>query len=149
QPRSTEPARMRESAAMEAGGAVDVRELERVFTPRKRHPVIAPDGVSLTIPTGEMHRMLGPNGAGKTPLVKILSSVLLPTSGTAQLLGHDVVAETRAVRPLIGIVFGGERGLYTRLTARQNLEYWGALCRLSSTTIRERSSALLERVGLT
>jgi ABC-2 type transport system ATP-binding protein len=97
---------------------------------------------------GEVHGMLGPNGAGKTTLVKILSTVLLPTSGTAQVLGHDVVEETRAVRPLIGIVFGGERGLYTRLSARQNLEYWGALYRLSSATIKERSSALLERVGL-
>ncbi len=133
---------------MQAGVAVDVRELERVFTPRKREPVVALDGVSLTIPTGEVHGMLGPNGAGKTTLVKILSTVLLPTSGTAQVLGHDVVEETRAVRPLIGIVFGGERGLYTRLTARQNLEYWGALYRLSSATIRQRSAALLERVGL-
>jgi ABC-2 type transport system ATP-binding protein len=138
---------MRESAPME-GAAVDVQELRRVFTPRKRDPVVALDGVSLTIPTGEVHGMLGPNGAGKTTLVKILSTVLLPTSGTAQVLGHDVVEETRAVRPLIGIVFGGERGLYTRLSARQNLEYWGALYRLSSATIKERSSALLERVGL-
>jgi ABC-2 type transport system ATP-binding protein len=63
-------------------------------------------------------------------------------------LGHDVVEETRAVRPLIGIVFGGERGLYTRLTARQNLEYWGALYRLPSALIKQRSADLLARVGL-
>src|SRR6266487_781075 len=128
--------------------AVEVREIRRSFTPRKREPVVALDGVSLSIPAGEVHGLLGPNGAGKTTLVKIRSTVLLPTSGTAQVLGHDVVEETRAVRPLIGIVFGGERGLYTRLTARQNLEYWGALYRLSSATIRQRSAALLERVGL-
>jgi ABC-2 type transport system ATP-binding protein len=134
---------------MEAGAAVEVRELRRVFTPRKREAVVALDDVSLTVPVGEVHGMLGPNGAGKTTLVKILSTVLLPTSGTAQVLGHDVVEETRAVRPLIGIVFGGERGLYTRLSARQNLEYWGALYRLPSATIKERSAALLERVGLT
>jgi ABC-2 type transport system ATP-binding protein len=133
---------------MEAGAAVDVRELGRVFRPRKREPVVALDGVSLSIPAGEVHGMLGPNGAGKTTLVKILSTVLLPTSGTAQVLGHDVVEETRSVRPLIGIVFGGERGLYTRLTARQNLEYWGALYRLPSALIRQRSADLLERMGL-
>ncbi|MGH3050806.1 MAG: ABC transporter ATP-binding protein [Gaiellaceae bacterium] len=134
---------------MKAGAAVEVEEIGRVFTPRKRDPVVALDGVSLTIPRGEVHGLLGPNGAGKTTLVKILSTVLLPSSGRARVLGHDVVEETRAVRPLIGIVFGGERGLYTRLTARQNLEYWGALYRLSSSQIRERTELLLERVGLT
>jgi ABC-2 type transport system ATP-binding protein len=133
---------------MEAGAAVDVRELGRVFRPRMRERVVALDGVSLSIPAGVVHGMLGPNGAGKTTLVKILSTVLLPTSGTAQVLGHDVVEETRSVRPLIGIVFGGERGLYTRLTARQNLEYWGALYRLPSALIRQRSADLLERMGL-
>jgi ABC-2 type transport system ATP-binding protein len=129
--------------------AVDVQEIRRVFTPRKREPVTALAGVSLTIPVGEVHGLLGPNGAGKTTLVKILSTVLLPTGGRALVCGHDVVAETKAVRPLIGIVFGGERGLYTRLSARQNLEYWGALYRLSGAEIKSRSAALLERVGLT
>ena len=120
-----------------------------MFTPRRRDPVTALDGVSLSIPTGEVHGLLGPNGAGKTTLVKILSTVLLPTEGRAFVCGHDVVTETKAVRPLIGIVFGGERGLYTRLSARQNLEYWGALYRLSGADIKQRSKALLERVGLT
>jgi ABC-2 type transport system ATP-binding protein len=134
---------------MAAMQAVDVQEIRRVFTPRKRDPVTALDGVSLAIPVGEVHGLLGPNGAGKTTLVKILSTVLLPTEGRALVCGHDVVTETKAVRPLIGIVFGGERGLYTRLSARQNLEYWGALYRLSGTQIKERSAMLLDRVGLT
>ena len=129
--------------------AVLVDRIRRVFTPKKRDPVVALDGVSLTIPIGEVHGLLGPNGAGKTTLVKILSTVLLPTSGEAHLLGHDVVAEAAAVRPLIGIVFGGERGLYGRLSGRQNLEYWGALYKLSRTEIVERSARLLARVGLT
>jgi ABC-2 type transport system ATP-binding protein len=129
--------------------AVVVNEIQRVFTPRKREPVNALDGVSLTIPAGEVHGLLGPNGAGKTTLVKILSTVLLPTGGSASVLGHDVVAEARAVRPQIGIVFGGERGLYWRLTGRQNLEYWGALYKLSRAEIRERTGLLLERVGIT
>jgi ABC-2 type transport system ATP-binding protein len=133
-------------AAMEA---VEIEEIRRVFTPRKRDPVTALDGVSLTIPVGEVHGLLGPNGAGKTTLVKILSTVLLPTEGRALVCGHDVVTETKAVRPLIGIVFGGERGLYTRLTARQNLEYWGALYRLTGAEIKARTAMLLDRVGLT
>jgi ABC-2 type transport system ATP-binding protein len=111
--------------------------------------VVALVGVSLTIPVGEVHGLLGPNGAGKTTLVKILSTVLLPTEGRALVCGHDVVTDTKSVRPLIGIVFGGERGLYTRLSARKNLEYWGALYRLSGAEIKSRSTALLERVGLT
>jgi len=130
--------------------AVEVEEVTRVFEPRRRGStrVVALDSVSLTIPTGEIHGLLGPNGAGKTTLVKILSTVLLPTSGRARVLGHDVVGETQAVRPLIGIVFGGERGLYWRLTGRQNLEYWGALYKLPSRVSKARAQQLLERVGL-
>jgi ABC-2 type transport system ATP-binding protein len=130
--------------------AVDVQEVTRVFEPRRRGSarVVALDRLSLTIPQGEIHGLLGPNGAGKTTLVKILSTVLLPTSGRALVLGHDVVQETQAVRPLIGIVFGGEQGLYWRLTGRQNLEYWGALYKLSARAGRERAKELLARVGL-
>ncbi|MBW3639465.1 MAG: ATP-binding cassette domain-containing protein, partial [Actinobacteria bacterium] len=62
--------------------------------------------VSLAVEAGEVHGLLGPNGAGKTTLCKILSTVLLPTAGTARVLGHDVVTETAAVRRLVGIVFG-------------------------------------------
>jgi ABC-2 type transport system ATP-binding protein len=128
--------------------AVEVHHLVRVFTPRRRPPVRALDDVSLTIPAGEVHGLLGPNGAGKTTLVKILSTVLLPTSGHARVLGQDVVAQARAVRPRIGIVFGGERGLYGRLTARQNLRYWSALYRVPRAELHGRVDALLERVGL-
>jgi ABC-2 type transport system ATP-binding protein len=131
--------------------AVVVDEVTRVFEPRRKRDarVVALDRVSLQIPEGEIHGLLGPNGAGKTTLVKILSTVLVPTEGRASVLGHDVVEETRSVRPLIGIVFGGERGLYWRLTGRQNLEYWGALYKLSASQTRSRAQELLERVGLT
>jgi ABC-2 type transport system ATP-binding protein len=122
----------------------------RVFEARRKRDtrVVALDSVSLEIPEGEIHGLLGPNGAGKTTLVKILSTVLVPTSGRARVLGHDVVEETRAVRPLIGIVFGGERGLYWRLTGRQNIEYWCALYKLPASRTRSRAEELLARVGL-
>jgi ABC-2 type transport system ATP-binding protein len=128
--------------------AVDVDRITRVFEPRKAPRVVALEDVSLAISRGEIHGLLGPNGAGKTTLVKILSTVLLPTSGAARVLGHDVVADTASVRPLIGIVFGGDRGLYPRLTGRQNLEYWGALYRLPPDETASRSGSLLARVGL-
>lgn len=117
--------------------------------PKKSSPqLIALDHVSLQIDQSEILGLLGPNGAGKTTLVKILSTVLLPSSGTARVMGFDVVDQTSSVRPLIGIVFGGERGLYTRLTARQNLRYWAALYKLDRARGRARVEELLDKVGL-
>lgn len=128
--------------------AVAVRELRRVYERRGGAAHVALDGIDLSIPTGEVHGLLGPNGAGKTTLCKILSTVLLPTGGTASVLGHDVVTDTKAVRKVVGIVFGGERGLYARLTAHQNLMYWSALYRQRTRDGRRRVEALLERTGL-
>ena len=131
---------------MNAIGTVDLR---RVYKSRDGNPdVVALDGVSMDIDEGEIHGLLGPNGAGKTTLVKVLSTVLLPTSGTAYVLGHDVVLETRAVRRTIGVVLGGDRGLYWRLTGRQNLEYWAALYNVPASTAKRRVSELLDSVGL-
>lgn len=132
-----------------AEDAVVARRLRRIFKGRRKSPdVTALDGVDLLIPAGEVHGLLGPNGAGKTTLCKILSTVLLPTSGQASVGGHDVVRETAAVRRIIGIVFGGERGLYTRLTARQNLEFWAAMYGLRGRTLRRRVDAMLGQIGL-
>ncbi len=128
--------------------AVEADGLGRVFRAKKRPEVVALSDVSLRVSVGEVHGLLGPNGAGKTTLVKILSTVLLPSSGTARVMGHDVVAETAAVRPLLGLVIGGDRGLYGRLTARQNLHYWAALYRLAPAEGRARADTLLERLGL-
>jgi ABC-2 type transport system ATP-binding protein len=93
--------------------------------------------------------LLGPNGAGKTTLVKILSTVLLPTSGSARVLGCDVVRDAARIREGTGIVFGGERGLYGRLTVRDNLDYWAAMYHVPSRKARERNAMLLAKVGLT
>jgi ABC-2 type transport system ATP-binding protein len=130
--------------------AVVATALTREFKPRKRglDPVVALDGIDLTVARGEIHGLLGPNGAGKTTLVRILSTILTPTRGSAAVLGHDVAAEPEAVRRSIGLVFGGDRGLYTRLSGRHNLEYWAALYGVPRAVTRHRIAQILERVGL-
>ena len=94
---------------------------------RKNKLISALDGINLSVNRGELFGLLGPNGAGKTTMTRILSTVLLPTSGVAQVFGMDVVKEAREIRPRIGIVFGGDRGLYWRLSGRDNLEYFATL----------------------
>jgi ABC-2 type transport system ATP-binding protein len=129
--------------------AITTRELTRTFKGQAGRPdVVALDGVNLEIPEGEVRGLLGPNGAGKTTLVKILCTILLPTRGKAAVLGHDLEAQAKSVREVIGIVLGGERGLYWNLTGRQNLEYWAALYRVPRDETRRRAGILLERVGL-
>ncbi|WP_125775325.1 ABC transporter ATP-binding protein [Antribacter gilvus] len=128
--------------------ALHLESLTRVFTPRGKAPVTALDGVDLRLPAGGVHGLLGPNGAGKTTLCKIACTVLLPTSGRASVLGFDVVRDAAEVRREIGIVFGGERGLYGRLSARENLEFWCAMHGLGRRETRTRVSALLDRLGL-
>ena len=129
--------------------AVVVENLRRTYSSRSREtPLEALKQVSLTVDEGAVHGLLGPNGAGKTTLVKVLSTVLLPTSGSVRVLGHDVVREADEVRGLVGVVFGGERGLYPRVSARRNLLFWGALYHLGRRTARERADQLLDRLGL-
>src|ERR1700712_4299265 len=128
---------------------VDALGLGRVYAARgKGEPVRALDGVSLQVPLGTVQGLLGPNGAGKTTLTKILSTALLPSSGTASVLGHDVVTDTANVRRSIGVVLGGDRGLYPRISARANLEYWAALYHVPTAVAHKRVPELLERVGL-
>lgn len=130
--------------------AVETNRLRREFRARSsgRDAVVALDDVDLVVDQGEVHGLLGPNGAGKTTLIKILTTVLLPTSGTARVLGHDVVEGASDVRRLIGLVFGGDRGLYTRLTARQNVDYWAALYDVPARDAPSVIKRLLTLVGL-
>jgi ABC-2 type transport system ATP-binding protein len=134
--------------------AIEVRDLRRTYTSTKglfgtqRVQREALRGVSLKVERGELFGLLGPNGAGKTTLVKILSTVLLPTTGSATVLGHDVVRETSRIRRRIGLVFGGERGLYGSISGRDLLRFWATLYRLSPGDGRARTEELLELVGL-
>jgi ABC-2 type transport system ATP-binding protein len=115
---------------------------------RKRKEIVALDGVDLSIEKGELFGLLGPNGAGKTTITRILATVLLPTSGSAQVFGLDIVKAVRQIRPRIGLVFGGERGLYWRLSGRDNLQYFADLYNVPPEVAKKRIPELLELVGL-
>lgn len=135
--------------------AVDVQHLHKVFQSiqgfwrQKRHPVVAVEDISFSIGKGELFGMVGPNGAGKTTTVKMLSTLLLPTSGTARIFGLDIIKDTSKIRTRIGFTFGGNKGLYSRLSGLDNLKYFAELYKLASDTIDKRIKELLEVVGLT
>jgi ABC-2 type transport system ATP-binding protein len=116
---------------------------------RRSLEVEAVRGVSFEIGEGELFGLLGPNGAGKTTTIKMLITLLIPTSGSARVLGHDVVEDARWVRAHIGYVFGGDRGLYERLSALDNLRYFAELYGVDPARQRPRIAELLELVGLT
>jgi len=135
--------------------AIEVRGVTRLFESRKGFlfrevtRTEALKGVDLTVPPQAIFGLLGPNGAGKTTLVKILSTLLLPTSGSARVLGHDVVEDSGWLRPRIGLVLGGERGLYNRINARENLRYFADLYGIPSHSREARIDEVLDRVELT
>ena len=134
--------------------AIEVTNLRRVFKTnigvlrRRAKEVVAVDDISFEVEPGELFGLLGPNGAGKTTTVKMLTTLLLPTSGMARVLGHDVARQAEAIRPRIGFIFGGERGLYWRLSAVDNLRYFASLYQMDPEVTNRRIPELLEMVGL-
>ena len=131
--------------------AHDLRRTYRTSTGivrRRPLEVEAVRGISFEVAEGELFGLLGPNGAGKTTTIKMLITLLLPTAGEARVLGLDVVREAHEVRKRIGYVFGGERGLYERLSGLDNLRYFGELYGLSGKRQRARIQEVLELVGL-
>jgi ABC-2 type transport system ATP-binding protein len=140
---------------MRGGLAIEADDLWRTYRTRtgwlrpRRGEVQAVRGVSLAVRKGELFGLLGPNGAGKTTTIKLLNTLLLPTAGTARVCGFDVVRQTREVRRRIGYVFGGDRGLYDRLSGYDNLRYFAELYGVPARGQRRRIGELLELVGLT
>src|SRR5512135_2418663 len=116
--------------------------------PDQRTTFRAVDGIDLRVETGEIFGLLGPNGAGKTTTMKMISTLLEPTAGTIEVLGIDVAREPRKVRARIGAMLSGERSLYWKLTARENLEYFAALYHIPPQVARRRIDDLLERMEL-
>jgi len=113
-----------------------------------RKELVALQDVSLDVRRGELFGLLGPNGAGKTTLIKILTTLLAPTSGLAHVAGHDVVAEPHLVRPRINMVSGGESSGYGLLTVRENLWMFSQFYGLPSKEAYKRIDELLKMVGL-
>ncbi|WP_433528502.1 ABC transporter ATP-binding protein [Micromonospora sp. CA-263727] len=128
--------------------AIDVADLTRTFRGPDGKRKLAVDGLSFHVRRGEMVGLLGPNGAGKTSTVKVLMTVLLPTSGKVTVMGHDVVAEAQRVRRLTGVILGGDTGLYGRLSARDNLLLFADLYGLPYRSQKRRIAELLDLVGL-
>ena len=134
--------------------AIDVQSLKKIFETRrgfwrqKKKSVLAVEDISFSIAKGELFGLLGPNGAGKTTTVKMLTTILLPTSGTASVLGFDLSKDTQEIRKRIGFTFGGARGLYGRLTARDNLRYFAELYALEPGLSKKRIAEMLALVGL-
>lgn len=129
---------------------IDIDSLSRTYEGKGKSPSVnALDNVSLRISEGEIFGVLGPNGAGKTTLIRILSTLLTPTSGRVSIAGHDVVEDANVVRNSIGVAFGGERGLYDRLNAEDNLRFACELYRVNRGLQSARIAEVLELVDLT
>lgn len=112
---------------------IQVKSLEKKFG-----QTIAVDNISFSVNKGEIFGLLGENGAGKTTTLRMLATMLKPTSGTAILNNYDLIKDPDKVRSCIGILFGGESGLYDRLTAAENIEYFGKLNNMKSDYLNTR-----------
>ncbi len=122
--------------------AIVVEGLERAFG-----DVLAVQGVNLVVDEGEIYGFLGPNGAGKTTTVRMLTTLLLPTGGSASVAGHDVVSEARAVRQTIGVALQ-EAALDPLMTGRELIRLQATLQGIPTDEGKRRADDLLERVGL-
>jgi len=120
------------------------RSLSDIMHGRPSAETHALKDVSLAIEEGEVFGLLGPNGSGKTTFLKLLSTILSPTSGTATIFGHDVLREPRRVRQMVALVTAEERSLYWRLTGRQNLRFFASLYGLDGQRIEAKIDELLE-----
>lgn len=138
--------------------AINVTNLTKTFLSKRRRGrlpftgerigIKALDELSLRVKDGDMVGLLGPNGAGKTTLIKILSTLIIPDSGTVKVNGYDILKDSLKVRESLGVMLTGERTLYWKLTGRENLLYFSRLYHVPKDLARRRIDELLALVGL-
>lgn len=133
---------------------IEVKDLKREFITtkgwinRKKEFVKAVDGISFEVKKGEIFGLLGQNGAGKTTIIKMLITLLAPSSGTCKVLGYNTYGEEKKFRDKINFIFGGEMGVYRRLSARDNLKYFANLYYMDKDKVDNQIEELLELVDL-
>jgi sodium transport system ATP-binding protein len=124
-----------------------IHEVTKQFKDKKKY-VTALKHVSLSIQKGEVVGLLGENGAGKTTLLRTIATLLTPTEGSIEVAGHDTLKEPNEIKTKIGVLFGGETGLYDRLSARENLQYFARLYGLSKHETKVRIDDLSRMFGM-
>ena len=126
---------------------VVVQGLTKTFYDESRGEVRAVDTIDFSCNEGEVFGLLGANGAGKTTTLRMLSTILKPTAGTASVLGHDVLKDPEGVRKNLGF-FSASTALYPRLTARETIEFFARINQYPSDRVKERVDYLVQRFGI-
>lgn len=127
---------------------VVVCNLTKTFLDESRGTIRAVDGISFDCRESEVFGLLGANGAGKTTTLRMLSTIITPSSGTAKILGHDIVKDPAAVRQSMGF-YSASTALYPRLTARETIEFFARINQYPESKVEERVDALIKRFGIT
>jgi ABC-2 type transport system ATP-binding protein len=131
---------------------IEVNNLKRSYigtvSMTKKKSIEALKGISFKVEEGEIFGLLGPNGAGKTTAIKILTTLLAPSYGEANILGYKCFGQEKFIRDKINFIFGGERGLYWRLSAYENLQYFGDIYKVPGKILKERIPKLIKLVNL-
>ena len=126
---------------------IATQNLTKVFHDKKRGEIRAVDSVSIECKPGRVYGLLGLNGAGKTTLMRLLSTTLKPTSGTAKIAGFDIVTEPEKVKEKIGFL-SSDTGLYHRLTAEETVTYFGRLNGMEHKALKERVDQMFDRFDM-
>ncbi|MCC6415486.1 MAG: ATP-binding cassette domain-containing protein [Opitutaceae bacterium] len=126
---------------------IEARDLSKSFRDKKRGEILAVQDVSLRAEPGQIYGLLGANGAGKTTFLRMLATLLKPTSGSAVVAGHDVATEANQVRANVGFL-AASTALYGRLTAREMVEYFGRLNGLDGAVLRDRVNLLADQLDM-